>query len=203
MTFDESYYSAGNYQDYLERGDRYKKMIGEIDDLLSKISIDKKEYPVLDFGCGVGHSTNALYQRGYTVITGYDISEWAIEYAKKNKAGAYLPVFTTDSELIKGWKYLTFMLDVLEHISIDEIKVILSKLDSQYIVFRVPVVEQSGHDFSLSVSKRDKTHITKLTVVEWKLLFFSAGYEVFFHLNLNTIWHSAGVMSVIFKKFVL
>lgn len=44
----------------------------------------KKNKSVLDVGCGLGRTTRALYERGFSKVYGVDISKDAVEYAKKH-----------------------------------------------------------------------------------------------------------------------
>ena len=96
--------------------------------------------------------------------------------------------------------YLTFVLDVFEHMKIDEIKEILNTLETELIIFRVPVGCETKREFILNTARSDKTHITCLTKEEWIKIFKECRYELFFKLNLMTIFDSEGVLSCVFKR---
>ncbi|MHA2067848.1 MAG: methyltransferase domain-containing protein, partial [Candidatus Thorarchaeota archaeon] len=136
MNYGEDYFKSGNYADYLERGPRYRKLVEEIDDLFGRVSLRRKAKPVLDFGCAVGHIVKALIDLGYRMVYGYDISDWAIK--EGNKQIGHTALYRNEVVLTRE-NYLTFILDVFEHLTIEEIVKILSTLNSELIIFRVPV----------------------------------------------------------------
>jgi len=67
--------------------DKYKKATHHIGLWNSEeYVIDKyfnKNESILDLGCGTGRTTFALYKRGYTKITGLDLSEEMLDVARK------------------------------------------------------------------------------------------------------------------------
>ena len=78
--FDQEYYESNNYTNYLYRQDRYIRLSEEVSDFLDKMNLLKE--PVLDFGCAVGFLFKGLEKR-VDECYGVDISEWALEQARK------------------------------------------------------------------------------------------------------------------------
>jgi SAM-dependent methyltransferase len=64
----------GKYSDYTEK---FQKQ------LLDIISEHAYDYPVVEFGCGLGANLFQLYKRKFKNLEGYDISKNAIQLAKK------------------------------------------------------------------------------------------------------------------------
>lgn len=191
--YDEKYFSTLNYTNYLTRQDRYLKTAKELTELLSSISLINKEAFILDFGCSVGFLLDGLKSLGYTYCSGYDISKWASSIATKK--GHELITFEH--------KYYTrdvvFCLDVLEHMTDEEIEEAFNKIDTPTLVLRIPCSED-GKDFHLEVSRRDKTHINCKTKNKWETLLKQLGFKTFLTLNLLTIYDSPGVMCCICLK---
>ena len=78
--FTEDYYKTNNYVDYLDRGEKYERLAHEIYSFLRSLNVN--DGPTLDFGCAVGHFLFAL-EKYIPDSYGVDISDWAIEQAKK------------------------------------------------------------------------------------------------------------------------
>lgn len=80
--FNEEYFRTLNYVDYLNRRDRYIHTGREIADLLIKLKLlwTEDSY-ILDYGCAVGFLMEGLISAGCSMVTGYDISEWALQQA--------------------------------------------------------------------------------------------------------------------------
>lgn len=138
--------------------------------------------PVLDFGCGVGFLTLALQELGVDVC-GYDISPWAVQYGREMGARV------TD-RMPSGYKTL-IALDVFEHMSPADIP-----LGAQRMIVRVPVCQ--GGDFVLEASRRDNTHVTRLTKGGWGRLL--RDYDCTWLFGGERIWESEGVLSRVYER---
>lgn len=184
--FDESYYKTVNYIDFLQRKDRYVKLAEDIDGLLQKLHLDNG--PVLDFGCAVGFVVEAMEDRGYEDVRGVDISEWAISQCKEKGLDC-----SHEVDYDENWG-LTFCLDVLEHMSEEEVDDFLDRLISRAIVFRVPVCANEGEDYVLECSRKDPTHQIRWTADQWIEKMEYNGYIVL-SMNLPTIYSSGGVFA--------
>lgn len=201
MTYTEAYYTTGNYQNYLDRGERYRKIVEEIDLLLDSISIKKRTFPILDFGCGVGHIVRGLKDCGYSRVEGYDISEWAVDKGNASTQILYEDnLLTTNREAVCRAHYITYALDVFEHMDVSEVKRTLRDLNTHFLIVRIPVAEIDDGPMILSTAESDPTHITKLTKRSWGDIFSECGYDLFFLFNLKTIWNSKGVLSAMYIK---
>jgi len=188
--YTEHYYTSNNYSNYLERYGRYEKLTLEIVDLLNKLNLISKNSTILDFGCAVGFLLESLNKIGYSNCFGVEISDWARnECLKKN-----LSVFKETP--IKKFDLL-FVLDVLEHLTDSDIISNINKIKPKIIVLRIPVSEKEGENYYLDISRKDPTHINCKTKNQWKNLLKNLGFDVFLHLNLNTIYDSTGVLSLI------
>ena len=188
--YDESYYKTGNYIDYLQRKDRYAKLAENVLDHLNKMNLNKN--PILDFGCAIGLLMDNLNEVGYEV-DGVDISEWALEQCRAKN----LNVSTTPNyEKQYG---ITFALDVLEHLTEEQLSTFVNKIQTKVLVFRMPTVEEGDTDYYLSVARRDKTHIIKWTKNEWRTFFKENGYLPI-DLNLPSIYCALGGYSGIAIK---
>ena len=193
LSFDANYFKSGNYVDYLNRAGRYRKMAGEMDRLFHSMGIGKE---ILDFGCAVGFLVKGMSRLGYNVV-GYDQSEWAIGYGS-NVLKA--PGLTQDYSQAVNRRYdAVFLLDVLEHNYMPDVRRILSDIKAKYLVVRIPVCEESGGDFILPCSRSDLTHVTCMSKSVWSEVFASQKYLPHVVLSLKTIWDSPGVLSVIYK----
>mgnify|MGYP003120454552 FL=1 len=184
--FGEDYYKTVNYVDFLQRKGRYVKLAEDIDSLLEKLNLNNG--PVLDFGCAVGFVVEAMEDRGYEDVCGVDISEWAVSQCKEKGLNV-----TTEVDYDTDWG-LTFCLDVLEHMTIEEVGDFLDNLKTEVIVFRVPVCAEEGEDYVLECSRRDPTHTIRWTPEQWTELMEYHGYVVL-SMNLPTIYSSEGVFA--------
>ena len=173
--FEEQYFKNLNYSNYLERYGRYLKMAEELDFYLTKFGILSKSMKILDYGCSVGFLIKAFKKLGYKKIFGFDISNWAIKIAKKNKC-KILKDF-------KGSYDLGIFLDVLEHMNDKEIKKVFKKAKFKRLLVRIPCADKNSNKFYLKVSRIDKTHINCKNKESWISLFKSFGYKSFLKLN--------------------
>lgn len=106
--------------DYLNKGRIYremKKRIGQQQQLI--LEFFKKDFPVLDVGCGFGRQAYLLAKNGYKV-TGTDTSNAFIEIAKKlftknNYLSDFYCMNILETKLNSNFRQV-LLLDVLEHI---------------------------------------------------------------------------------------
>ncbi len=196
--YDEAYYRERNYSDYLGRGPRYERMIAEIMDLLGKISLVEKSDQILDYGCGPGLVCRALDLLGYVGAIGYDTSTWAVSYGLRKFGIGRL---TTARETVEGKRWqLGFALDVLEHMTDEELKEMLAAITPLFWLVRIPVAAEDGGRFILDVSNQDPHHINPKTKESWSRLFHSWGYAEFARLRLFSIYDSEGVYCALFRR---
>ncbi len=187
--FEEQYFRNLNYSNYLERYGRYLKMAEELDFYLTKFGILSKSTKILDYGCSVGFLIKAFKKLGYKKIFGFDISNWAIKIAKKNKCKILKDV--------KGSYDLGIFLDVFEHMEDREIKKVFKKAKFKRLIVRIPCANKNSNKFYLKVSRIDKTHINCKNKDCWISLFKSFGYNSFLKLNLNSIYDSKGCLCLL------
>ena len=182
--FEEQYFKNLNYSNYLERYGRYSKMAEELDFYLTKFGFLSKSMKILDYGCSVGFLIKALKKIGYKKVFGFDISNWAIKIAKKNKCKVL--------KNCKGSYDLGIFLDVLEHMNDKEIKQVFKKTKFKRLLVRIPCADKNSKKFYLKVSRVDKTHINCKNKSSWISSFKKFGFRNFYPINLNTIYDSKG-----------
>jgi SAM-dependent methyltransferase len=190
--YTESYYSSINYHNYLERADRYKILARELEGLLYSLSIIKKDNIILDYGCAFGFLMEGFSQLGYKKVFGYDISKYAMTIGIQ-RGNTYLSDIDNNFDI-------AFALDVFEHMTVEQLYDLFSKMDSKILIARIPCADYNQKDFYLDISKNDPTHITCKDKNQWKSLFSLFGYETFLHLNLFSIYDTPGVFSFIAIK---
>lgn len=183
--FDESYYQSNNYTNYLQREDRYSKLAKEITELLDNLNLNNG--PVLDFGCAVGFLIKGLIKTGHNV-SGVDISDWAVEKCRSENLNV-----SKEIDFDKSFGTV-FALDVLEHMTVEEVKHFLENIKTNTIVFRIPICKNEGENYFLEVSRKDPSHIIRWTKQQWAEVFKSFGFHTI-DLNLKTIYTSEGVYS--------
>lgn len=189
--FDEKYYTTLNYVNYLSRSEKYDKLCEEIIEFLNCFNLLKKESRILDYGCAVGFLLDAFHKRNYKKTFAYDISEFAISKLKKK----HVVIDVSKKQLFD----FCFMLDVLEHIDDKNIKSILSNIESNVLIVRIPC-STNDKDFHLEISKKDKTHINCKTKKNWIKFLNKFGYSLIGTLNLKQIYDSDGVFCGLFFK---
>ena len=183
-TFDESYYRSANYTNYLDRQEKYTRTAKEITELLSNISVLKKHSRILDYGCAVGFLSRALKDLNYKVDS-YDISEWATGEARRRGCDII--------DTVGGSYNLGIFLDVLEHMTEQQIDDVFASAQFEYLLVRIPVSEDRDPDrYYLEVSRKDPTHINCATADVWERRMAVRGFTRSWRLNLHTIYDSPG-----------
>lgn len=192
--FDKEYYNTLNYKGYLKRSDKYLIIAHNVLIELHKHNLIKGSLSrILDYGCAVGHLTKWLNKLNYQA-TGYDISEYAINYANDLNV-------TNNPEVLKHNYEVMFALDVLEHIPLSDLKELFKVIDIPTIVVRVPVKKDIKHNnYYLNVSQHDKTHVIVWSKEEWQTFLFDYGYEQKILINSSEIFNSDGVHCAIYTK---
>jgi len=189
--FNEEYFKSNNYANYLSKKERYIKTADELFHILNKFGIIYPDTKILDYGCSVGFLIQGLKKIGCQNVLGYDISEWAATEAKK--AGCNI------LESPEGEFDLGIFLDVLEHMTDQQILDLFKNVKIEKILVRIPCASHTNPTiFHLEVSRKDETHINCKTDVEWILFFEKLGYKKYFRLNFNTIYDSEGCFCCIF-----
>jgi len=192
--YKEEYFKSNNYTDYLQREERYFRMVSEIDHSLSKIGLINKDSKILDYGCAVGFLLSGLRSFGYKNCVGYDLSEWASEQARLRGHTLLDSVRNEEFDLC-------FSLDVFEHMKDGCIRDLLSGSSIDKLIVRIPCSEEQEPDkFFLKISRRDATHINCKTKKSWVNFFRDWGYTKFFRLNMNTIYDSEGCFCCLMMK---
>jgi cyclopropane fatty-acyl-phospholipid synthase-like methyltransferase len=189
--FTEEYFKSNNYLNYLSKKERYIKTADEIYHILSKFSLIDDKTKILDYGCSVGFLMQGLDKAGCQNVFGYDISEWATAQAKSSGCNIL--------ETPEGLFDLGIFLDVLEHMTDQQILDLFEKIKVKNLLVRIPCsIESNPRVFHLEVSRKDETHINCKTDIEWISFFKNLGYKNHFRLNLNTIYDSDGCFCCIF-----
>jgi SAM-dependent methyltransferase len=191
QVFDEQYYRSNNYVDYLSKRERYVKTAEEIHQVFHKFSVIDPESTILDYGCSLGFLIKGFEKAGFKNVFGYDVSDWAVEQARNN--GCRILAHA------QGTFDLGIFLDVLEHMSDQQIAELFSGLKLDKVLVRIPcAVAEQPDRFHLEVSRRDVTHINCKTDQDWIEVFKSLGYRNCFRLNMSTIYDSPGCFCCLF-----
>ena len=196
--FDESYYKSGNYINYLSRLGRYTAMAKEIDEFLKMICLSKKEKNILDWGCGPGLLCKSFESIGYQNVYGFDISQWAINYAKETYNVNVTNEWSNDT---LGRSYhLTLSLDVFEHIPLSNLRAALDEIRTDYMIARIPVAAVDDGELLCPIAQTDATHCTRLTKETWEQLFDVHSFELIGRLNLITMYDSDVKLVGLYKR---
>jgi predicted rRNA methylase YqxC with S4 and FtsJ domains len=191
--FKKEYYinsNISNYNDY-----RFKKFDSLAKYLYKKFNLNNKN--VLDYGCATGGLVSSLRSLGANAY-GVDISPWAIQYGRK-QYNLDSTILRTKRQMDIKQKYdLVIILDVLEHMTINEISNLLTKINTKTLLIRIPTSQIEGEDFYLDVSKNDKTHIQIHSHKWWIKLFKDHGFK-FKPIVSKNIYNSTGVLAGILE----
>ncbi len=196
MIFDAEYYRSGNYLHYLKR-----RFDGLAEDIISELGIEKHA-KIVDFGCGCGGIVDAMASRGYGNIVGTDISFWAINHGKLIFPGVADKLLHYNRNVLTEPHDVLLMLDVLEHMPEYEAQSTLQLVRQGLrgsALFRIPVCQNEGEPFVLSVSNNDPTHITCHNKNWWHNFFIEAGLSFVKAVNRPRIYSSDGVLVEIWK----
>lgn len=197
MKFEEDYYvnsHVSNYSNYTT-----KKFRGIASNIINGLKIEKSD-KILDFGCATGGLIKAFIEEELENITGTDISYWAIDYGRKEFKLSTEVLQHYNRQLLEQQFHCILFLDVLEHIPSGELKQILSRLQSKYIIVRVPVSAKEGENFVLKISQNDITHIQIHCKEWWEKLLNDHKYCLYKIFHKKYIYDSNGVLSRIYKR---
>jgi ribosomal protein L11 methylase PrmA len=146
---------------------------------------------ILDYGCSLGFLIKGFEKAGFKNVSGYDVSDWAVEQARKNGCNIL--------NHAQGTFDLGIFLDVLEHMTDQQIAELFAGLKLDKVLVRIPcAVAEQPDEFYLEVSRRDVTHINCKTDQDWIAVFKSLGYRNCFRLNMSTIYDSPGCFCCLF-----
>jgi SAM-dependent methyltransferase len=193
--YTKEYYSSSNYASYSERGERYAKLAKETTQLLTSIGLISKQPYILDYGCATGHLIQGLKDLGYAAVEGIDISDFARQECTKKRFRVFKD-WNEWSKCISSFlsPNLVYALDVLEHMTVEEVLEFLEMTRNSTLVIRIPVASIVGESFHLEVSRKDPTHINCRTKHQWEQLIERIRPNCkILRLNLNTIYDSEGV----------
>ena len=190
--FTEEYYNSINYLDYTSRVEKYLNTATDIVKLFELLP----SHNVLDYGCSVGLLMDGYKQLNINNTYGFDISTWALSEARKKKLMVSGELSVLDNKHYK----LTTALDVLEHIFDEDINPILSTLNTEILLVRIPVKLDGEEDFHLEVSRKDLSHVNCKTREEWTQLINSHGFDFKDTINSETVYDSPGVFCGYFIK---
>jgi hypothetical protein len=191
--FTEEYYKSNNYVDYLSKKERYVKTAEEIYQTFGKFKIIDQSSSILDYGCSLGFLIKGFEKIGFKNIYGYDISEWAISKAKELDCKII--------ERVEGTFDLGIFLDVLEHMTDDQIKVVFESIYFDKILVRIPCsIDDIPDKFFLEVSRKDETHINCKPPAQWIKIFNEIGFRNYHRLNMSTIYDSDGCFCALFIR---
>ena len=188
--YNEKYYKTGNYKNYLSKQKRYEKTAEELVHLLKQLKLDNKSIRILDYGCATGFLLDGFFKLGFKNTHGYDISEWAL-----SKVGNHHNLISLHK---KNYFDITTMLDVLEHMTDEQIYKAFDSIKTNMLIVRIPVSTDFGKSFHLEVSRADPTHINCKQKQDWIELLDNNNYQFIFELNLNSIYSTDGVFCAIF-----
>lgn len=189
MEFEESYFvqsSVSNYRNYKD-----KKFHGLAEDLKGLLAGKK----VLDFGCATGGLTAALRKESIDCI-GTDISYWAISFGREAYGIPAAALQFYNRQLLDENFDVVLFLDVLEHISTEELHAMFTIIKANELIVRIPITAVEGGDFVLSVSRNDKTHIQAHSRAWWERFFITYQYTHVQRLSMENIYDSPGVLAL-------
>ena len=191
--YNEQYYKTLNYVDYLNKLDKYKHTAKEIVILLEQLCLlDKNNSQILDYGCAVGFLMEGLKEAGCKFVDGYDISEWACEYARESGHNIV-------NSIVKNKYDILFALDVFEHMDDNEIYEAILDINPKTIIARIPSSMDEGKTFYLPVSQRDITHVNCKSKQTWISFFKQMNYFAI-KINLCSIYDTDGVTCLLLTK---
>ena len=114
---------------------------------------------ILDYGCGFGQHVHCFVEEGIQDVVGFDISE----YAKQHPFGKSENRLTTSLSEISSKYDLIFSIDILEHLTDEQVKEALAWIRKHTDKLLVGITSKDSPNFV-----KDKTHINGKTIYEWK-----------------------------------
>jgi SAM-dependent methyltransferase len=141
------------------------------------------EDTVLDIACGTGYGTEML-SMNCKFVTGVDISQVAIDYAKSKRRGKNIQFLLNDFFSTEVIADVTVSFETIEHIITPDFNGILSKLISlsrRRIIGSVPYLEKPGNN--------PHHHSFNLTETSFELL-NQLGSTIFFYQTGDGVIHS-------------
>lgn len=193
MNFEEKYFVKSDISNY--RNYKDKKFHGLAEDLKGLLKGKK----VLDFGCATGGLTAALRAEEIDCI-GTDISYWAITFGREAYGLPPAVLQFYNRQLLDEPFDVVLFLDVLEHISTEELHAMFKIIKAREIIVRIPVALCEGQDYLLEVSRNDKTHIQVHSKGWWRDFFLRHGYEEKGVIAMESIYDAPGVMAMVFVR---
>lgn len=192
--FNEEYYHSINYVDYELRKEKYFRTAEE---LVTLFDISEKDV-ILDYGCAIGLLLEGYRELNIHNVYGFDISEWAIDQAKKKGINV-----SSNLESLKNLSYkLTTVLDVFEHMFDEDVETVLNTINTDLLAVRIPTKIPGEVDFHLEVSRKDKSHVNCKTKEDWIKKISEHNFEYVSDILTNTVYDSKGVFCGYFKRIV-
>lgn len=176
--FDEDYFERGIesgkscYQNY--------RWIPELTIPMAMCIIDtlgiEPHHTILDYGCAKGYLVKAfrwLNRRAW----GVDISVYAISNCDP-EVEEFCVLDGKPDRFLDGLPWYDFVIakDVFEHIGIEDLHFLLSRLEVGTIFAIVPLADNGI--FRAPSNNMDVSHVTRLNEREWEYLFFRSGWKV-------------------------
>ena len=130
-----------------------------------------KDKTLIEFGCAYGSAAQVLSEYGLKVLA-TDISNLAIERAKKLHPGIKFKVHDVQKPFKLGKFDYAFATDVLEHLEKPELAV-----KNIYALLKSGgwAIISTQNDFDYKI--QDPTHVSVKNHKEWKRLFLKAGFS--------------------------
>ncbi|MBF2066082.1 MAG: class I SAM-dependent methyltransferase [Calothrix sp. C42_A2020_038] len=138
---------------------------------------------ILDFGCGCGDSLPVIKMKyPKTKLFFYDISQEAMQKAKKNYSSIAFPINMPTDEIYD----LVYCSNVIEHVAdITSFCQNLIMLSKKYIIIQAPYEQRHADNSPITMENRIDEHIHTITnntldelshIVEWKKILCDVPY---------------------------
>jgi len=177
--YNEEYFIRGKkagvslYENYRWLPDLTRPMVRAIVDHLRVRPADT----VLDFGCARGYTVRALREFGYKGF-GVDGSHWAVQNCD-DAVRAYVGHVGDPPAMSEGEFDWVVAKDVLEHVpNVLRIVGILMRAAARGVFAVVPLSLINGAPYVVGEYERDATHVHRLTLDTWALMFLQPGWRV-------------------------
>lgn len=141
----------------------------------------RKNATILDYGCAKGFLVKALRILDINAF-GCDVSKYAIHSADQSvKSLVWHITGVEDPKLITDVYDWIFAKDVLEHISEDELNILVPRLrkstDNMFVAVPLAASDNSTN-YVIPEYDKDVTHIIRKTIDWWSALFVKHGWKV-------------------------